>query len=218
MSTHNTTVRDEDIPPDFFRLLEGLGETLPQGESTQSVLNLISSCLTSTNTSTQTHNNSIPLTKIQVQKHRNTTFVKMQDKSTNTDPLIILDPVDVITLHSGLHVATYNPFSNIFVCTNNSKQIIPHCTTTQKPTAVSESNHTPSTNEQTCSIEAPTTCSMTKVTKRIQWNKDKISELLRNKLQKQAQSPTKNIPKKSDQPKHVRIKHKLAKLVKRYYP
>ena len=58
-------------------------------------------------------------------KHTNTKHVTTHDKSTNTDPLVVLDPDDIKTLHSGLHIATYSPFHQIFVCTNNSTSIVP---------------------------------------------------------------------------------------------
>ena len=56
--------------------------------------------------------------------HTNTEFIHKKDKSTNTDPLITLDPSDVTNLNSGLHIVTYNPQS-IFMCTNNTSSIRP---------------------------------------------------------------------------------------------
>ena len=58
-------------------------------------------------------------------KHTNTTFTKMVDKSTNSEPLIVLDPIDIKSLHIGLYIATYNPEHQIFMSTNNSQCIIP---------------------------------------------------------------------------------------------
>ena len=58
------------------------------------------------------------------------------DKSTNTDPLIVLDPVDIRSLHGGLHIATYNPEHQIYITTNNSLSIMPVTkpTINQQPT------------------------------------------------------------------------------------
>ena len=196
------TIRDQDIPPDFFSLLEELENTL----STQSVVpntvtqdNIISHNLdtptehhthtdipnsvvsnTVTQDNTMSHNLDTPtvyhthtdipnsinpranlntqatvsLTKttqnISTQtrsarnirwapktehKHTNTQFVKSVDKSTNTDPLIILDPVDIRSLHRGLHIATYNPEHQIYLTTNNSLSImpVPKPTSNQQP-------------------------------------------------------------------------------------
>ena len=65
-------------------------------------------------------------------KHPNTQFVKTVDNSTNTDPLIVLDPVDIRSLHGGLHIATYNPEHRIYMTTNNSLSIMPVPKTTTK--------------------------------------------------------------------------------------
>ena len=219
------TIRDQDIPPDFFSLLEELENTL----SAQSVVpntvtqdNTMSHNLdkptvyhthtdipnsvlsnTATQDNTMSHNldkatvyhthtdipNStnpranlntqatVSLTKttqnISTQtrsarnirwapktehKYTNTQFVKSVDKSTNTDPLIILDPVDIRSLHGGLHIATYNPEHQIYLTTNNSLSImpVPKPTSNQEPinqhttaTCSKSSNHTDGQLSQT---------------------------------------------------------------------
>ena len=57
--------------------------------------------------------------------YTNTPFTHMKYKSTNTDPLVIWDPTDVMKLTSGLHKVTYNPYQQIFLGTNNANSIRP---------------------------------------------------------------------------------------------
>ena len=159
------TIRDSGIPPDFFALLEELENTL----ETQSVSSYIHTesvqanspnCLTpatqTTNAIQVVSNNPIVMRKsISTQtksahdikwavkkehKHTNTNHVTTHDKSTNTNPLVVLDPDNIKTLQSGLHIATYTPFHQIFICTNNSTSIVP---THRKPIDI---NQTPIRN------------------------------------------------------------------------
>ena len=164
------TIRDQDIPPDFFSLLEELENTLsaqsvvpntvtqdntmshnldkptvyhthtdiPNSTNPRANLNTqatVSLTKTTQNISTQTRSaRNIRWAPKSEHKYTNTQFVKSVDKSTNTDPLIILDPVDIRSLHGGLHIATYNPEHQIYLTTNNSLSIMP----VPKPTSNQE--------------------------------------------------------------------------------
>ena len=190
------TIRDEDIPPDFFSLLEELESTL----STQSVVsstvtqdkskshnsntptnhhtltdipnstnsrdNLTThTCVSQTkstqNISTQTRSaRNIRWAPKTEHKQTNTQFIKYVDKSTNTDPLIVLDPIDIRSLHGGLHIATYNPEHQIYMTTNNSLSIMPvpkhtQPTTDTNPKSNTETEGQPTSHFQTSVNQTP---------------------------------------------------------------
>ena len=88
------TVRDEDIPPDFFRLLEELEDTLPNDSQAvpSSSVNTSTTHSRTKNTSTQTTNtHTLAPYKPKKHQHTNTHVYRKIDKS-HTEPLSGLRP------------------------------------------------------------------------------------------------------------------------------
>ena len=174
--TRTPTIREEDLPTDFFKLLEELEETLPREcqsvtttttpvPTTSNTPNLaprdITNYTSTKNICTQTsHTSDIVLMSAKRHKYTNTSQIRTADKATNTDPLIMLDPADIQTLHSGLHIATYNPFHQIYVCTNNSH--IKH--TKEKSTKLDKKSNTVVQNFDNTQIDLTTDSTPTTLT------------------------------------------------------
>ena len=108
-SSTTTAPREWDIPQSFFDLLDQFENTeLQHTEASQPNLNK----------ATQTSGNKI---NHYPTKHQtcNTDKCKVVDKSTNTDPLIILEPKDIQNLISGFKLITFE-VPDIFLQTTNS--------------------------------------------------------------------------------------------------
>ena len=76
-------------------------------------------------TQSQTDRLKIPrIPKQKIHEQTNTPIIKMVDKCTNTEPMIILTPSEVDKLQCGAHVFTYKNDFSLFMSTNNNNSTI----------------------------------------------------------------------------------------------
>ena len=87
---------------------------------------------------TQTNRTGIPrIPKAMIHVHTNTPIIRFADKSTNTEPLIILTPEEITKIGCGGHIVSFKKQFQMFVTTNNTNI-----------TAITPTNSQPTANQQ----------------------------------------------------------------------